>query len=157
LRGGAAIVAICLDRGVSSLYTNVRPLSEGTEGRAAMRCEDLTGQIIGAAYEVHKTLGAGFLEKVYENALAMELEAAGLQVTQQQALPVHYKGRLAGEYFADLVVEGKVVVEVKAVSALDPVREVQLVHYLRASGIGVGLLINFGRSVEVKRRVFDPS
>jgi GxxExxY protein len=121
-----------------------------------MKHEELTGAIIGAAYEVHRTLGPGFLEKVYENALAMELGAAGIAAVQQQALPVHYKGQVAGEYFADLVVGGKVIVEVKAVSSLEAVHEVQLVHYLKASGITVGLLINFGQSVEVKRRVLDP-
>ena len=121
-----------------------------------MKHEELTGAIIGAAYEVHKTLGPGFLEKVYENALAMELGAARIAALQQQALAIRYKGQLVGEYFADLVVDGKVIVEVKAVAGLEAIHGVQLVHYLRAGGIGVGLLINFGRSVEVKRRAFDP-
>jgi len=121
-----------------------------------MEHEELAKSIIGAAYEVHNTLGGGFLEKVYENALAVELGAAGIYVAQQCGVPVSYKGHSVGEYVADLVVEGKVIVEVKAVGVLEAVHEVQLVHYLKATGMRVGLLINFGRKVEVKRRVFDP-
>ncbi len=95
------------------------------------------------------------MEKVYENALRIELEEEGLGVQQQAQMDVSYRGRLVGEYFADLMVEGKVVVELKAVSELAKEHEVQLVNYLKASGTEVGLLINFGRSVEVRRRVLD--
>jgi GxxExxY protein len=115
----------------------------------------LTQKIIGAAYEVHNTLGTGFLEKVYENALAVELRRAGVRVEQQVPLAVTYRGELVGDYVADMVVDGKVIVEAKAVSALEAVHEVQLVNYLKATGLGVGLLINFGRSVEVRRKVFS--
>ena len=115
----------------------------------------LTQKIIGAAYEVHNTLGTGFLEKVYENALAVELRRAGVRVEQQVPLAVTYRGELVGDYVADMVVDGKVIVEAKAVSALEAVHEVQLVNYLRGTGLGVGLLINFGRSVEVRRKVFS--
>ena len=117
--------------------------------------EELTEKVIGAAYEVHNTLGFGFLEKVYENALAVELRRSGLRVEQQKPVPVRYKGELVGDYVADMVVEGKAIVEAKAVSAIEPAHEVQLVNYLKATGIEVGLLVNFGRKVEVKRKVFD--
>ncbi len=120
-----------------------------------MKHEEITEKIIGAAFKVHNALGFGFLEKVYENALALELGKGGLRVKQQYPVPVRYEGELVGDYVADLVVEGKVIVEVKAVSALEPIHETQLVNYLKATGIEVGLLVNFGRQVEVKRKVFD--
>ena len=123
--------------------------------RADGKHAELTERIIGAAYRVHNVLGFGFLEKVYENALALELSDDGLAVARQQLVPVRYKGRPVGDYVADLVVADKVIVEVKAVGALDRVHEVQLVNYLKATGIEVGLLINFGRKVEVKRKVLD--
>jgi len=115
---------------------------------------EITGKIIGAAYKIHGVLGWGFLEKVYENALAMELKREGLEVGQQCPVTVRYEGEVVGEYLADLVVDGKVVVEVKAVSDLELAHEVQLVNYLKATGIEVGLLLNFGRQVEVRRKVF---
>jgi GxxExxY protein len=118
----------------------------------------ITETIIGCAYRVYQTLGHGFLEKVYENALRIELEEAGLQVQQQVPIQVWYRGRPVGDYFADLLVEGRVIVEIKAVRELAKEHEVQLVHYLTATGIEDGLLINFGPSVEIKRkfRTFIP-
>lgn len=121
-----------------------------------LRYKELSEKIIGTAYAVHNALGCGFMEKVYQNALGIELEHTGLRCSCEVPLQVLYHGKVVGEYCADIVVENKIVVEVKAVSRLDPVHEVQLVNYLRATGLNVGLLINFGRSVEVKRRVFDP-
>jgi len=115
---------------------------------------DITDKIIGAAYEVHGVLGQGFLEKVYENALAVELRRAGLEVEQQRPITVRYKNEVVGDYFADLVVEGAVIVELKATRSIEPVHEVQLVNYLRATRLQVGILINFGKSVTVKRKVF---
>lgn len=120
-----------------------------------MKHQELSKQIIGAAYAVHKELGCGFLEKVYKNALAIELEENGLRYIREVPLRVLYHDRTVGEYFADIVVEDTIIVEAKAVSRLDAVHEVQLVNYLKATGLTIGLLINFGRSVEVKRRVFD--
>ncbi|MCK4283547.1 MAG: GxxExxY protein [Candidatus Brocadiae bacterium] len=120
-----------------------------------MKYADLTEKIIGAAYAVYNALGYGFLEKVYENALCIELRKAGLRVQQQYAVQVRYKGELVGDYVADLLVEDKVIVEAKALSALQAVHEVQLVNYLKATGIEVGLLINFGREIEIRRKVFD--
>ncbi len=115
----------------------------------------ITEKVIGAAYKVYNALGHGFLEKVYENALALELRKVGLGVEQQYPAAVRYEGELVGDYVADLVVDGKVIVEVKAVRALENVHEAQLIHYLKATGIEVGLLLNFGPKMEIKRRIFD--
>ena len=115
-------------------------------------------KIIGSAYTVHNTLGPGFLEKVYENSLVLELERGGLNATQQESIPVYYRETRVGEFFADIVVENAIVVELKAIQHLAPEHEVQLVNYLSATGKDDGLLINFGQSVEVKRkfRVYKP-
>jgi len=115
----------------------------------------ITDKIIAAAYTVYNALGYGFLEKVYENALYYEILKSGLNVKQQFPIQVFYDHNLVGDYYADLIVEDKVIVELKAVSVLDPMHEVQLVNYLRATGIEVGLLINFGQKLTVKRRVFS--
>ena len=115
---------------------------------------ELTNKIIGSAYRVFKELGAGFLEKVYENAMIIELEEQGLQVQQQYPLKVYYKKQVIGDYYADLVVENKVLIELKAVTELTGIHEVQLVNYLKATGVKVGLLINFGEQLKVKRKVF---
>jgi GxxExxY protein len=114
---------------------------------------ELTEKILGAAFKVQNTLGAGFLEKVYENALSIELRKCGLVVESQKAFHVRYEGTVVGDYQADLVVAGKVIVECKAVTALDPMHEAQLINYLKASGLHVGLLINFGRSKLQYRRL----
>ena len=120
-----------------------------------LKYQELSEKIIAAAYAVHNELGCGFIEKVYKNALAIQLEEAGVKCSCEVPLQVTYRGKVVGEYYADIIVEDRIVVEVKAVSRLDPVHEVQLVNYLRATGLNVGLLINFARSVEVKRRIFD--
>jgi GxxExxY protein len=117
-----------------------------------MKHEDLTRKIIGCAYKVHNTLGPGFLEKVYENALRIELEKQGLRVKQQEPISVRYEGHVVGEYYADLWVDECVVIELKAAQMLVKLHEVQLVNYLTATGIDCGLLLNFGPSVEVKRK-----
>jgi GxxExxY protein len=114
---------------------------------------ELTGKILGAAFKVLNTLGAGFLEKVYENALSFELHRGGLLVEPQKVFPVKYAGAIVGEYQADLVVAGKVIVECKAISNIDSVHEAQLINYLKASGVHVGLLINFGRPTLQYRRL----
>jgi len=117
-----------------------------------MRDDDLTQKIIGCAYTVHNTLGPGFLEKVYENALRIELEKLGLEVKQQEPINVTYDGQVVGEYYADLWVDERVVIELKAAQTLVKQHEVQLVNYLAATGIDCGLLLNFGPSVQVKRK-----
>jgi GxxExxY protein len=117
-----------------------------------MKDDDLTQKIIGCAYTVHNSLGPGFLEKVYENALRIELEKLGLEVKQQEPIKVAYDGQVVGEYYADLWVDGRVMIELKAAQTLVKQHEVQLVNYLAATGIDCGLLLNFGPSVQVKRK-----
>lgn len=123
-----------------------------------MKKQELTSEIIAAAYKVHNTLGFGFLEKVYENAMRIELRKRGLKVAQQIPLQVFYENELVGDFKADLLVEDEVLVELKAVSTIHSEHEVQLVNYLNANQREFGLLINFGTSVEVKRkyRVYKP-
>lgn len=116
---------------------------------------EITEKIIGAAYKVHNTLGSGFLEKVYQNSLAIELRMLGFDVEVEKLIAVHYRDEIVGNYVADIVADGKVILEIKAVKELSEVHEVQLVNYLKATGIEVGLLINFGRSVSIKRRIRD--
>ena len=114
---------------------------------------EISEEIIGAAYDVHNTLGSGFLEKVYQNALLIELKLRGLGAEAEKPIIVHYRDEVVGNYIADIVVDDKIIIEVKAIRALSEIHEVQLVNYLTATGIEVGLLLNFGKSVEVKRRV----
>ena len=106
---------------------------------------ELTEKILGAAFKVQNKLGAGFLEKVYVNALSFELQRSGLTVEPQKIFAIKYDGVIVGEYQADLVIAGKVILECKAVSNIDAVHEAQLINYLKVSGVQVGLLINFGR------------
>ena len=124
-----------------------------------MQDETLTEKIIGCAFKVHNVLGPGYLEKVYENAMYIELAKQGLQVKQQQPVIVHYDGQVVGEYLVDLWVEDRIIVELKAVQTLTKAHEAQVVNYLTATGTDIGLLINFGASsVEVKRkhRLYKP-
>lgn len=107
--------------------------------------QELTDKILKAAYTVHRELGCGFLEKVYQEALAIQLEEMGIRFEREKHLPISYHGhRLACDYVADFVVDEKVIIELKAVSALDKVHEAQLINYLKATGIKVGFLMNFG-------------
>lgn len=114
---------------------------------------DITGKIIHGFYQVYNTLGYGFLEKVYENALAVELSESGLQVCQQHPVTVYYNGRVVGNYFADMVVDGKIIVELKAAETLRDEHCLQLLNYLRATDKQVGLLLNFGKKPAFKRMV----
>lgn len=114
---------------------------------------DLTERILEAAFKVSNTLGCGFLEKVYENALVVELSRMGISLEQQKTLKVDYDGAVVGDYFADLVANRRVIVEFKASNQLDPVHEAQLLNYLKATGIRVGLLLNFGRPKLQYRRM----
>jgi GxxExxY protein len=116
---------------------------------------DLTEKIIKAFYKVYNTLGYGFLEKVYENAMLIELSNSGLAVENQKRIMVFYEGKVIGEYFADLLVEGKVIVELKAAANLLAEHEAQLINYLKATNIEVGLLLNFGKKPEFKRKIFS--
>lgn len=117
-----------------------------------MSINELTELVIGCAYSVHNTLGAGFLEKVYENAMVLELRAAGLNVQAQSPIAVRYRDEVVGDFYADLLVEGVLIIELKVAASIGVEHEAQLVSYLAATGIDNGLLINFGRSVEVRRK-----
>ena len=110
----------------------------------ARRLNEISERVIGCAYMVANTMGCGFLEKVYENALAHELSKAGLSVEQQKRLSVIYDGIVVGEYITDLLVENAVLVEAKAVKLLDDIHMAQCLNYLKATGLKRGLLINFG-------------
>lgn len=116
---------------------------------------DLTEKIIGAFYTVYNHLGYGFTEKVYENALVIELQKLDLEVLQQAPIQVFYEDSMVGEYVADLLVDGVVLVELKAARELGPDHEAQLLNYLKATPIEVGLLLNFGPKAQHARKVFD--
>ena len=118
--------------------------------------DPLTANIIGCAFKVANTLGHGFLEKVYENALAIELRNSGTEVIQQQEIDVQYEGTIVGRFVADLLVEGSVIVELKAVKKLDDFHVAQCINYLKVSGLRLALLINFQRpKLEWKRILLD--
>ena len=116
--------------------------------------QEITEKIIKAFYTVYNTLGYGFLEKVYENSLYEELLLMDLTVEQQPQIIVNYKGNEVGEYFADLIVEDCVILELKATAALSEEHEFQLLNYLKATDKEVGLLLNFGKKPEFRRKVF---
>jgi GxxExxY protein len=121
-----------------------------------MDINELTYAINGAVFEVNRVLGPGFLEKVYENALLTELRSLGLKADSQVPIKVYYKDEVVGEYTADILVEEKVILELKTVERLDKIHEAQLLNYLRATGIQVGILVNFKHSkAEIKRMVLD--
>jgi GxxExxY protein len=113
----------------------------------------ITSKVLRAFYNVYNTLGPGFLEKVYENAMAIELRKMGLRVGQQQPVKVFYQGQLAGNYFADLVVEGVVILELKVADAIHEVFEAQLTNYLKATEIEVGMILNFGPEPTFRRMI----
>ena len=117
--------------------------------------DQITERIIGCIHEVSNTLGAGFVEKVYENALACELREAGLEVVQQHRAEVRYKGKVVGDFVADLLVENEVIVEVKAVKALDEAHSAQCMNYLRATALSVCPLVNFGNPKAVVKRIVN--
>ena len=118
--------------------------------------KELTSKILEAAFAVHNTLGAGFLEKVYENALAIEFRQRGIAFRQQASLQVRYNGSVVGDYTADVVVDGKVILELKAAQSIDSTHEAQLLNYLRATELLVGLILNFARpKLEYKRMVLS--
>lgn len=118
-----------------------------------METNAITEWIIGCAYTVSNTLGAGFLEKVYENALAHEIRKQGLRAAQQHPAPVVYDGVIVGDFVADILVEEAVLVELKAVKALDNIHIAQCLNYLKATGLGVCLLLNFGEPMLKIKRV----
>lgn len=116
--------------------------------------KDITNKIIKCFYQVYNTLGYGFLEKVYENAMFYEITECGLYCEKQRQIEVFYKEQKVGVYFADLVIENCVIIENKAAEALLEEHEYQLINYLKATDIEVGLLLNFGKSPEFRRKIF---
>ena len=117
--------------------------------------QELTEKIISIFYKVYNKLGYGFLEKVYENALMIEFKKQSIPAISQSPVRVLYEGCIIGEYFADIVVDNKVLVEIKATKYLVKENEAQLLNYLKATDIEVGLLLNFGPNPEIKRKAFD--
>ncbi len=115
---------------------------------------DLTSTIIKCVYAVSNTLGAGFLEKVYENALMIELQQNGIDVENQKSMSVTYRGQIVGEYYADIVAENTVVLELKACNSLTPEHSAQLINYLKAGSPKQGLLINFGSAKPEFKKLF---
>ena len=119
--------------------------------------KDLTDEILKTYYDVYNELGYGFLEKVYQNSMFIELKSRGFTVEAQKQIKVHYKGKEVGEYFTDLIVNNLVILELKATEVIVKEFEFQLINYLRATNIEVGLLLNFGVKPEFRRKVFDNS
>ena len=117
--------------------------------------KELTEHVIGTFFAVYNELGYGFLESVYENALCIALGEAGLQVSRQVPFVVEFRGQVVGEYRADLVVANRIILEIKAITALGNAQEAQLLNYLKASKLEVGLLLNFGPKAEFKRKVLS--
>ncbi len=116
---------------------------------------EITDQIIKTFYKVYNRLGYGFLEKVYENAMMIEFRRTGIKATAQSPIRVLYEKEIVGEYFADILVDEKVIVEIKASRSLTQDNEAQLLNYLKATDVEVGLLLNFGPKAELKRKIFD--
>lgn len=119
-----------------------------------MLYEDLTDKIIKAFYKVNNTLGFGFLEKVYENAMVIELSKMGYNVKKQQNIKVYYDKKEVGDYYADILVDDLVILELKTAESICEEHEYQLINYLKATKIEVGLLLNFGKKAEFKRKIF---
>lgn len=118
---------------------------------------ELTDVIIKTFYEVYNELGYGFLERVYLNSLYLELKSKGLNVEAQRKIEVYYKGTEVGDYYADLIVENLVILELKAADSISPAFENQILNYLRGTNCEVGLLLNFGKKPEFRRKVFENS
>lgn len=117
--------------------------------------EEITGSILKLFYEVYNELGYGFLEKVYHNALFNELKNNGFEVETQKKIKVFYKDIEVGEYYADLIVNNKVIIELKATEFISEAHEFQLINYLKSTNIEVGLLLNFGKKPEFRRKIFQ--
>lgn len=116
--------------------------------------KEISDKIIKAFYNVYNSLGYGFLEKVYENAMMIELRKLGLTVQRQVPIKVFYEEQLVGEYFADIIVEGNIIVELKATENLCETHEFQLINYLKATELEIGLLLNFGKKPQFRRKIF---
>ena len=120
-----------------------------------MLYSEMTDKIINSFYKVYNVLGYGFLEKVYENSLAIELKSAGFAVLQQQNIKVYYENQVVGDYFADIIVNDLIILEIKAAEGLRDENKAQLINYLKATNKQVGLLFNFGKKPDFKRAIFS--
>ena len=120
-----------------------------------MKHQEVTEKVIGVYYEVYNELGHGFLESVYEQAMLIALSEAGLHVARQLPITVHFRGQVVGEFRADIMVNNQVIVEIKAARTIESAYEAQIMHYLRATDVEIGLLMNFGPKPEFKRFIFD--
>jgi len=129
-------------------------MTQNTQTYADYLFKEETDKIIGAFYKVYRTLGYGFLERVYQNALYYELMDLGLDCKVQYPIQVYYEGHIVGEYVADMLINNHLILELKSVESLSPAHEFQLINYLKATRIEVGLLLNFGEHAQVKRKVF---
>jgi GxxExxY protein len=123
--------------------------------RQDLKYEELTRKVRDCAYRVFHELGSGFLERVYKNALAVEFQEQSILYEQQKSVTVSYRGRIVGEYVADMVLDNKIIVELKAVKGIEDIHFAQLFNYLKATGFEVGLLINFGPRFTFKRRIYN--
>ena len=130
-------------------------LTQMNTDKKSIKYEKLTEGIIRIFYKVYNKLGYGFLEKIYENAMMFEMEKENIAAISQAPIKVIYDDKILGEYFADISVDGKVIVEIKAAKNLAPENEAQLLNYLKATDIEVGLLLNFGSKPQIKRKVLD--
>jgi GxxExxY protein len=136
------------------MRTELKPQIDADERRSAINAK--TERVLSAAFRVSNVLGCGFLEKVYENALAYELRKCGFDVQQQYFVTVRYDGVIVGEYIADIIIDEEILVEIKAIKSFDDVHLAQCLNYLKATGMNICLLLNFGTSrVEVKRVVHN--
>jgi GxxExxY protein len=122
---------------------------------SALKHPEVTERIIGVFYDVYNELGHGFLESVYSEAMSVALAQAGLHASREVPVPVWFRGEKVGQYFADLLLENTVLIELKAARSIEPAHEAQLLHYLRATEIEVGLLLNFGVRPQLRRLLFD--
>lgn len=129
-------------------------MTQNTQTDADFLFKEETDKIIGAFYKVYRTLGYGFLERVYQNALFFELQEMEFKCDPQYPIPVYYQGKLVGEYIADIIVNDSIILELKAVKELCDEHEAQLLNYLKATKIELGLLLNFGVHPQVKRKIF---
>jgi len=121
----------------------------------SMKYEEISDKIINSFYNVYNTLGYGFLERVYENAMMIDLRKAGLNCENQVPIKVFYQNEIIGEYFADILVENKIIIGLKAIKHITKQDEAQILNYLSSTKIEVGLLLNFGEKPEIKRKIFD--
>lgn len=153
--GAATELTYTDNRGQKADYTDTPPKVGLMSAKLKLLHEDVTKRIIRAFFDVYNELGYGFLESVYQKAMPFALKDVGLECTSEVPLPVMYRGHLVGEYRADLIVVGKIIVETKASASIQPIHELQLFNYLKAARFEVGMILNFGPQAKFQRYVFS--